>query len=241
MSATTPNLTAGEVMDRAAVLMNDPGRTDYNYATLVPHLNMALDELKSNLADNQSGISIGNSLPLFVPKGTAAIWPPDYPFQPPTVLKYNVDVTDIQEIVERRPGGNENEWTLMKRLEYHPLHEPMDILADWAWEQRAIKFNFGGCKSDREIRLKYVIFEERMTAVDETTIIGHADLRPYLAFKTAAFAAMFIGENAERAQVLNAQADEALDRILSIQNKGRQNIMTRHRPFRAAYKMRGGW
>ena len=241
MSATTPNLTAGEVMDRAAVLMNDPAKTDYTYITLLPHLNIALDELKASLADNQSGISIGNALPLVVPKGTAAIWPPDYPFQPPTVLKYNVDITDIQEIVERRVGGGENEWTLMTRLEFHPLHEPMDILGSWAWEQRAIKFGPKGAKTDREIRIKYIIFEERMTAVDETTIIGHADLRPYLSFKTAALAAMFIGENPERAGLLEAQASEALDRIMSIQNKGRQNVMTRHRPFRANYKLRGGW
>lgn len=240
MSATTPNLTAGEVMDRAAVLMNDPAKTDYTYITLLPHLNMALDDLKANLAENQSGIAIGNALPLLVPKFTAAVWPPDYPFQPPTVLKYNVDITDIQEIVERRPGGSENEWMLMKRVEFHPLHEPMDILGSWAWEQRAIKFNYKGCNQDREIRIKYIIYEERLSASDETSIIGHVDLRPFLAFKTAAYAAMYIGENPGRAQLLDAQASDALDRILNIQNKGRQNIMTRHRPFRASYKLRGG-
>lgn len=241
MSATTPNLTAGEVMDRAAVLMNDPAKTDYTYTTLLPHLNMALDDLKANLVENQSGIAIGNALPLLIPKGTAAVWPPDFPYQPPEVIKYNVDIAEIQEIMERRVGGGEHEWTLMTRVEYHPLHEPMDILGSWAWEQRAIKFNFGGCKQDREIRIKYLIYEERMSAINETSIIGHVDLRPFLAFKTAAYAAMYIGENPGRSQLLDAQAQDALDRILSIQNKGRQNIMTRHRPFRASYKLRGGW
>ena len=50
---------------------------------------------------------------------------------------------------------------------------------------------------------------------------------------------MFIGENETRAMVLDAQAERAMDRLLGINNKGRQQIMTRHRPFRASWKARG--
>ena len=50
---------------------------------------------------------------------------------------------------------------------------------------------------------------------------------------------MFIGENETRAQVLNEQAEQAKERMEGISNKGRQHIMTRHRPFRAAFKARG--
>jgi hypothetical protein len=63
--------------------------------------------------------------------------------------------------------------------------------------------------------------------------------RSYLSYKTAALCAMFIGENESRAKILNDQADEAMERLEGISNKGRQQIMTRHRPFRAAYKSRG--
>ena len=77
--------------------------------------------------------------------------------------------------------------------------------------------------------------------VDPTTIIPVMNCRSYLSFKTAALCAMFIGENQTRAQILEAQADEAMERMTGMSNKGRQQMMTRHRPFRAGYKARGGF
>jgi hypothetical protein len=52
---------------------------------------------------------------------------------------------------------------------------------------------------------------------------------------------MFIGENETRAGILETQAEKAMERLTGINNKGKQQIMTRHRPFRAAYKARGGF
>lgn len=246
-TATPPGLTAGEVMDRAAVLMNDPAKTDYNYTTLVPMVNMALDDLKLHLVDNQSGVVMHNIVPMLIPAYTIVLWPPNYepggpgvPL-PPGQLRYPSTIVEVQEIVERRVGGSDDEFVLMKRCEYHPLHEPRPTLGSWAWEDRAIKFGHKGASADREIRIKSLYFAEFINAVDKDSVIGMVDHRPYLSFKTAAYAAMFIGENPERAGILNAQAEDAIDKMLSIQNKGRQNIMTRHRPFRAAWKARGGY
>jgi hypothetical protein len=63
----------------------------------------------------------------------------------------------------------------------------------------------------------------------------------FLAYKTAALCSMFIGENQTRASILEAKAEQALERLTGINNKGRQQIVTRHRPFRAGWKARGGF
>ena len=47
---------------------------------------------------------------------------------------------------------------------------------------------------------------------------------------------MFIGENETRAGILEDKAEKALERITGINNKGKQQMMTRHRPFSASYK-----
>jgi len=73
----------------------------------------------------------------------------------------------------------------------------------------------------------------------ELSMINMINSRSFLAFKTAALCARYIGENESRAQQLDGEADDALERTTTISNKGRQQIMTRHRPFRAGYKMRG--
>lgn len=236
MPNTSTSLTAGEVMDRAAVLMNDRDKTDYNYITLLPMLNMALDELQGVYADSQSSTTSATTLPILVPKGELAMWPTEAIAIP----HYPVDLIEVQEIVERLAGSNDP-FVPMTRVEYHPIGEPQDNLGVWAFENRMIKFRGPkGANTDREVRLKY-IQHPLGQALNDTTVIGTIDVRSYLSFKTAAFAAMFIGENETRAKVLDDAAEEALERVTSIQNKGRQNIMTRHRPFRAAYKARSGW
>jgi capsule polysaccharide export protein KpsE/RkpR len=108
----------------------------------------------------------------------------------------------------------------------------------WMWEDQCIKFNPNGCSGPREIQLKYVR-QPIQLATDENSIIGTIGVRSFLAYKTAALCSMFIGENQTRADILNTEAAQAMERLLGIGNKGRQEIFTRRRPFRASYKARG--
>jgi RNA-splicing ligase RtcB len=115
------------------------------------------------------------------------------------------------------------------------------MLRYWAWESQIIRFNpNGGATTAREIQIKH-LKEFGEAVLTPESIVGSMNSRSYLSYKTASFAAMFIGENPERAGVLDSHAERALERVESISNKGRQQIMTRHRPFRAAFKARGGW
>jgi len=232
---STTSLTAAEVMDRSAALMNDPAKTDYTYVTQLPYLNMAIDELVELLEESNSSPTNTTSAVITLPIGANKLTPLEHPDVP----HYPMDLIEIQSIGERGTGTNDAFLELGRR-EFLQAFPPSNSLLFWVWEDQMIKFNPNGAFSARDIQLKYVR-QAIQLAVNETSVIGTINARSYLSYKTAALCAMFIGENETRAEVLNGQAEFAIERLTGISNKGRQQIMTRHRPFRAAYKARGGF
>lgn len=230
---STTSLTAGEVMDRSAALMNDPAKTDYTYVAQLPYLNMAIDELvelleESNISPtNQTSVSIILAIGLNKITPTESVTTPHYP----------TDLIEIQEVGERDSGSTLN-YTKMERKEFLTITPATGFLGYWIWEDQQIKFNPNGATTVRDIQLKYVR-QAISLATNDTTVIGTINARSYLAFKTAALCSQFIGENETRAQMLEVKAEEAIERMTGISNKGRQEVVTRHRPFRSGYKMRG--
>jgi hypothetical protein len=235
MATSTTSYTAGEVMDRSAVLMNDPNKTDYTHVVLLPFLRMAVDELQDNLVDNQDGVMSYDYAGIILPKGSNSIWQPSSLNTP----VYPEHLVEIQEVAERTVGSDAA-FVPLTKVEYPPDRPATDMLEEWAWNSQIIKFNVRGCTTDRQIRLKYLV-NGIISDLTPATSLGYLNAQSFLAYKTAAYAAMFIGENPQRAQVLDGKAEMALERVISINNKGRQQMMTRHRPFRAAFKMRGGF
>jgi len=123
-----------------------------------------------------------------------------------------------------------------------PSSEPCGMFTEWSWETQTIILHRSGTIIPQEIVLHFIgdlNVALQPYGVDST--VGGVKSRSFLAYKTASYAAMFIGENPQRAAVLDEKAGQALERIESINNKGRQQIMTRHRPFRASFKARGGF
>ena len=232
---STTNLTAGEVMDRSAALMNDPQKTDYTYAAQLPYLNMAIDELVENLEESNSSPTNMTSPPIVVPVGSYKITPPEHVDLP----HYPSDLVEVQGIGERASGSGDPFIPLARRdfLQAFPISQSLIF---WHWEDQIIKFNPSGALGPREIQIQYVRGALSL-ATSEFTVIGLINARSYLSYKTAALCSFYIGENPARAEGLNDQAENALERLNGINNKGRQQIMTRHRPFRAAYKARGGF
>jgi hypothetical protein len=233
---TNTSLLAGDVMDRAAALLNDPARTDYTYAAQLPYLNMAIDELVENLEESNS-TPTNLTARLIIPVGVDKVFPLEG--SGAGVVYYPPDLVEIQEIGERGVGTQDPFFT-MKRCEFLPTTPPSSSLLYWAWENQCIQFNRNGASAPREIELKYVR-SSTMQVTSEFSVIPAINARSYLSYKTAALCSLFIGENETRAGVLNAESEKALERLQGINNKGRQNIVTRHRPFRASYKARGGW
>ena len=234
---STTNLTAAQVMDRVASLMNDTAKTDYTYVAQLPYLNMAIDELVESLEESNSSPTNQTSAVIVVGVGKNKITP----IEDPTVgvPHYPIDLVEIQEVGERA-SGTQDSFLQLGRREFLQGFPPNQSLLFWVWEDQEIKFNPNGALGARDIQLRY-ISQAISLATNEASIIGTINARSYLSYKTAAFCSMFIGENETRAGVLEAQAEKALERITGINNKGKQQIMTRHRPFRAAYKARGGY
>ena len=236
MAIDTTSVTAGEIMDQSAVLLNDPAKTDYTYVVLEPFLRIAYDELVDSQMDSQNQPLNQLSDPIIVPIGTNRVYSQHSLNEP----KYPHELAEIQEISERLAGSNDP-YVPMKRVEFpHPV-PAQDRLGYWAWELESIQFNPAGATTPRQIIIKYIKGLVGNFQTTPNSIVGGTNSRAFLVYKTAALAAMFVGENKERAEVLESQAQRAMERHESISNKGRQQIMTRHRPFRANWKMRGGY
>ena len=236
MASDTTSVTAGEIMDQSAVLLNDPAKTDYTYAVLEPFLRLAYDELVDAQMDSQNQPLNQLSAAIIVPIGANTL----YPQHSLNIPKYPAELAEIQEISERL-AGSDDPYIPMKRAEFPSPFPAQDRLSYWAWEMERIQFNPNGATTARELIIKYIRGLVGNFQTTPESIVGGTNSRAFLSYKTAALAAQFIGENPERAAILDGHAQRALERHESISNKGRQQIMTRHRPFRANWKARGGF
>lgn len=232
---STTSLTAGEVMDRAAALMNDAAKTDYTYVAQLPYLNMAIDELVELLEESNNSPTNKTSAAITLAVGLYQITPAESVTTP----HYPSDLIEIQEIRERL-SGTTDPYVALKRVEFMESTPATSSFLTWSWENQIIKFNPNGATTIRQLIIHYV-GQSIAQAVDANSIIGTINVRSYLAFKTAALCSMFIGENEMRAGILQKEAEKSAERMEGISNKGRQQIVTRHRPFRAAFKARSGF
>jgi hypothetical protein len=223
-------------MDRVANLLNDPNKTDYKYPVILPYLNMAIEELSESLEESNSSPS-QSLITIDVPVGVGQLSPAED--TTPGAVHYPDTLTEIQEISER-PLGSLGSFIPLPRLETVKVFPATNSLLFWRWEQQYIKFNPNGATIPVQLAVTFMGQGVPYVA-SENTLITMINSRSYLAYKTAALCAMFIGENETRAGVLEVQAEKAMERLTTISNKGRQQIMTRHRPFRAGYKSRGGF
>lgn len=230
---STTAVSASQIMDRVANLLNDPNKTDYTYIVVQPYLNMAIEEYSETMEESNSSPT-NQTVVISVPVGQSVIYPGE---AAGAVPKYPTDLTEIQEVSERM-GGSADSFVRMDRKEFISLFPPNTSLLYWTWENQQIKFNPNGALTDREIQLRYVA-QATPYVLSPNDGVAAINARAFLAFKTAAFCALFIGENENRAKALDDLAAASLERAVAISNKGRQQIMTRHRPFRAGYKARG--
>ena len=234
MSSTS--LTAANVMDKSASLMNDTLKTTYTYTEQMPYLNMALSELEEHFQLNNIPVTDQTSAPIIVPIGTKSINAFDGVGEGPAP-NYPQDLIEIQGLYERL-SGTTNPFTPLGKRDYlpHAVDDlPTDSLQYWVWQDQRIKFV--GALSAREVKIDYIktLFPE---VTNQAAILGVMSSKSFLQYRTAALCTQFIGENAERAGELNNFAILALDRVTGIGIKAKQSITTRRKPFMAAYKRR---
>ncbi len=221
-------MLASEVMDRASALLNDVGLTNFTYEVQIPFLNIALDELQESLEQNNVGVTNSTSAIYTIAAGTFDIGGAG-PALP-------ADLVEIQALYER-DSGTTDDFMMMSRTEFLPQIQVLtQWLTYWTWENQIIKFV--GAISNRNVKIQYIA-NNIIPVTTSTSVITIINAKSFLAYRTAALCAEFIGENKSRADDLNVDASLAIDRMLGINTKGRQSITIRRRPFMASYKSRG--
>lgn len=227
------SLTAANVMDKAAALMNDILKTVYTYDAQMPYLNMALKELEEHFQLNNVPVTDQTSAGIVVTAGIKSI----NDFESGVPPYYPQDLVEIRGLYERLSGSTDPFIPISKRdFLPHGIDDlQTDTLQYWAWEDQKIKFI--GATLDREVKIDYIksLFPE---ITNQAALIGVINAKSFLQYRTAALCTQFIGENKTRADDLNEFAVIALDKVTAIGTKSKQATNTRRRPFMAAYKRR---
>lgn len=229
-----PILIASEVMDLAAAALNDVDRTVYSYDIQIPYLKLALQELQEIFELNSLAVTEQSSAAITIPSGVIELR-----FNAPSEPRLPDNLIEPQQLWERQTGTSG--WIPMTRRDYIP-HNLEDVavsqLIYWVWQQNKIKFLESS--GDNDVKIDYVgsLFPKY---VRSDTILPVQNGVGYLAYKTAELIADMVEHNDARAQSNGARAALSLDRISGITIKSKQQIQTRRRPFRAAYKKAQIW
>lgn len=229
----TPDSVAADVMDSAAALLNDSQKQTYTYAVQIPYLKIAMRELRELLELSNIPVTNETSTFITVPTGVTVIG-----FNTAPALPSNL--AEIQRMWER-PTGSDN-WIPMTKRELLPKYlegVPISQFLVWEWSGNQIKLLASNQYND--LKIDYIAQLFNLSTLSQNTVIGVINAESFLSYRTAGLCAEFVEENKPKADDLNNNAGLALDRVAGIENKAKQAIATRHRPFRAAWKSRGIW
>lgn len=228
-------LLASTVMDTAASLNNDTAKATYTYVAQIPYLNIALRELQKYFELNDMPVTASLSALINVPAGVTSI---GFAPTPPIALTPYLpnDLIEPKKLWECLEGTAQ--YVPMTKVDGLPLYDEGTTISNfgcYVWESQTIKVLESS--QDNDIKMEYLrsIFNTITASGDS---IGVVNAQGFLEFRTAALCAEYIGEDTARAERLNNGAGLSLDVDLGIGAKGRQNIMTRRRPFRRGYKSR---
>lgn len=224
-------MTAANVMDSAAALLNDTALSVFTYVKQIPYLNMALNELQEFFELNDIPATDTLSAALTIAAGVTSIgFSPATPV--PGVVYLPSNFIEPQIVWESNSGS----YSEMKRVEILPLLDSgvqQSNFGVYVWASQELRFNPSIQSNNIKIHYLRSLFIPITASGDVITVVN---AQSFLQFRTGALVAEFVGENKSRADELNGFASLALDRVIGIGVKGRQILTTRRRPFRSNYK-----
>jgi len=228
------DLLAGTVMDKSASLMNDTAKVVYTYVALIPYLNIALQELQEEFQLNSIPSTELTSAVIQVNVGFSEIV-----YNGVGVPSLPTDMVEPAQLWERT--RNIDPFIPMSKRDYLP-HVLEGITVSqfmyYVWQNQKILLLASNQNND--VKIDYI--KELFTpVVNENSLINIINAKTFLEYRTAALCAEFIERNKVSSDSLNMYASLAIDRATGIGVKGKQNIMTRRRPFRSGYKRGGVW
>ena len=223
-----------EIIAASAVLMNDAAQSRYTNTAVLPFFNLSLDELQEIFELNGIPITNETSAAITIKQGISRLGFDTTPALPS-------DFIELQQLWESPVGLNKWIPVIKKDFIPHYLEDTTTIsqFLIYTWEHGRILLV--PANQDNDLKLDYTanMFNTPILIANINVNLPFTNVKTYLEYKTAAFCAMFMAENPQRATSLDSLAEGALGRALGIPIKGMQSITTRRRPFRHSFKHRG--
>jgi hypothetical protein len=214
---------ASDIMDGAAIILNDSAKSLYSYATQLPYLKKANQELEQELIIIGAPVQRTKSATISVLANAKTLTLPS-DFLIPLTLK-------------ERNSGSSDPWTDMVEKAFLPDNAiPDNLLRVWQFANNNI--NFVGSIINRDVLLNY----DRMLAVinSQNSAEDFYLSSVYLSARTAELCARYIGMNKTMADQIRdddvAAARDNLMRVFVLQSQGtstrRPKFSTTRRNFR---------
>lgn len=224
------SISVKEVLDRSRFFLNDVNATFFTDDNIFAAFKVAYDDLKEELYDNNVQITNELSQEYTITTDMRDIGGPT---GPPLPINLVVPVN-----LWERQAGTDDDFTLMSQRRYLPKTNVLTAyLQYWSYRKQIIQFL--GANQNREVKVDYV--GDTLTFV--TSVNSQLNLfncKSFLAYRTGALTAEYMGENSTRADKLNANATSAMDKLINTDVKNQQSMPVRRRPFMANYKRNGG-
>ena len=204
---------ASTVMDEAAGLLNDVNKTLFTYTVQLPYLSSAWNKLQLKLQENSIPVMREVSTTINVNANASTV-----------TLSSDV----LQPIkLEERERSSSDLWTEVEEVESIPVMDQVDSILYWCWREETLEIN--SPRTDREVRLTY--WKSLNPCTSSSSNLNVTKSLEYLANKTAALCARYIGENETRASSLEFEASQALQTLLNLEIKNRQNLPVRPKSY----------
>lgn len=224
------SFSVGSIYDWSRAILNDQVGATYTDGVLLPYTQMAVEDLRLELQGSNIPLVNKTSEALTITAGVTDLGGPEGPALP-------VDFIEPMNLWERTAGTEDN-FVQMSRSQFLPkIDQITSYLGVWSWQDQIIRFL--GANNNIEVKIDYIA-DTIANLNSKSSQVKVINSRLFLAFKTAALAAKFIGENESRANAANSDAQYYLDMMMGISIKSQQRVFTRRRPFMAGYKSRGG-
>jgi hypothetical protein len=196
------------------ILLHDPNGTNYTTQKLLPHLDRAYKslQLKMRLAGLQSGKEVSSDISLDAGQdrlGDGAGLPNDF-------------IAPIAVYIK--------ESGYYRRLTEYPwetIDNSTTAISIYGWAHREDEIKFRPASTDQIVRLRYIKSLSRIDEESDPILIPDSEL--YLSAKGAAYAALFIGENPSRAQILDNEASTHWIDFRGMAVKQQQRLPVRRR------------
>ena len=208
-------ITANEVFEAAAALLNDPNQVSFTDDDQLPFLKVAWRELQTFLLSNGIvDIDELTTTPLTITADTKQ-W-----------TSTPVDLLIPIKLWERAVGGSETDWVEMEEKIPDPADPQETELEIWYFKEGDIWFR--GANSNRQVILRYQ--RELAAITGQASAIPVRGSISFLSFRTAGILSRACG-NDSRADDLDADAKMHLDSVIATKVKDEQGMPARPRRY----------